>query len=165
MRQADGLETRIGEHGRSLSAGERQRLAIARALLKKPPVLVLDEATSALDAGTEGKVKRALDEAMRGRTTFIIAHRLARVRSATRILVFDHGRIVETGTFDELCARGGRSPSSRGPSSWCPGRRARRPEAATAAFPRPSQQTGLTPDEPTYPRREGTRLTNGEVAS
>ncbi|MBV9949908.1 MAG: ATP-binding cassette domain-containing protein, partial [Myxococcales bacterium] len=108
MRQADGLETRIGEHGRSLSGGERQRLAIARALLKNPPVLVLDEATSALDAGTEVKVKRALEEAMRGRTTFIIAHRLATVRSATRILVFDRGRIVETGTFDELCARGGR---------------------------------------------------------
>jgi glucan exporter ATP-binding protein len=108
MRQADGLDTVVGEHGRTLSGGERQRLAIARALLKNPPILLLDEATSALDAATEAKVKRALDEVMRGRTTFIIAHRLATVRSANRILVFEHGQVVEVGTFDELVARGGR---------------------------------------------------------
>jgi ATP-binding cassette subfamily B protein len=98
----------VGERGRSLSGGERQRLSIARALLKDPPILILDEATSALDATTERKVQAALDEVMKGRTTFVIAHRLATIRNATRILVFDHGRIIESGTFDELVARSGR---------------------------------------------------------
>jgi ATP-binding cassette, subfamily B, beta-glucan exporter len=108
IRQSDGLDTIIGERGRSLSGGERQRLSIARALLKNPPVLILDEATSALDAATERKLQRALDEVMKGRTTFVIAHRLATIRNADRILVFDHGRIVEAGSFDELVAKGGR---------------------------------------------------------
>ncbi|HEX2553179.1 MAG TPA: glucan ABC transporter ATP-binding protein/ permease [Microvirga sp.] len=107
-RQDEGLDTTIGERGRSLSGGERQRLSIARALLKNPPILVLDEATSALDAATERKLQAALDEVMRGRTTFVIAHRLATIRNADRILVFDSGRIVETGTFDDLVAKGGR---------------------------------------------------------
>ncbi|MGY2048716.1 glucan ABC transporter ATP-binding protein/ permease [Methylobacterium sp. JK268] len=107
-RQPDGLDTVIGERGRSLSGGERQRLSIARALLKNPPVLILDEATSALDAATERKLQAALEEVMRGRTTFVIAHRLATIRSADRILVFDHGRIVESGRFDDLVAQGGR---------------------------------------------------------
>jgi glucan exporter ATP-binding protein len=107
MRQPAGLEATVGERGRTLSGGERQRLSIARALLKNPPILILDEATSALDATTEAKVKRALDEVMRDRTTFVIAHRLATIRNATRIFVFDHGQIVETGTFAELVARGG----------------------------------------------------------
>ncbi|MBM6593457.1 glucan ABC transporter ATP-binding protein/ permease [Microvirga pudoricolor] len=107
-RQSDGLDTIIGERGRSLSGGERQRLSIARALLKNPPVLILDEATSALDAATEQKLQKALDEVMKGRTTFVIAHRLATIRNADRILVFDQGRVVETGTFDELVATGGR---------------------------------------------------------
>jgi ATP-binding cassette subfamily B protein len=107
-RQSDGLDTVIGERGRSLSGGERQRLSIARALLKNPPVLILDEATSALDAATERKLQMALEEVMKGRTTFVIAHRLATIRNADRILVFDQGRIVETGTFDELVAKGGR---------------------------------------------------------
>jgi ATP-binding cassette, subfamily B, beta-glucan exporter len=108
VRQMEGLDTVLGERGRSLSGGERQRLSIARALLKNPPILVLDEATSALDAATERKLQRALDEVMKGRTTFVIAHRLATIRNADRILVFEHGRIVETGTFDELVAKGGR---------------------------------------------------------
>jgi ATP-binding cassette subfamily B protein len=107
-RQMDGLDTVIGERGRSLSGGERQRLSIARALLKDPPVLILDEATSALDSATERKLQLALDEVMRGRTTFVIAHRLATIRNADRILVFEEGKIVETGTFDDLVAKGGR---------------------------------------------------------
>jgi ATP-binding cassette subfamily B protein len=106
-RQPEGLDTIVGERGRSLSGGERQRLSIARALLKDPPILILDEATSALDATTERKLQAALDEVMVGRTTFVIAHRLATIRHATRILVFDHGRVVEMGTFDELVAKGG----------------------------------------------------------
>ena len=106
-RNPDGLEAHIGERGRLLSGGERQRLAIARALLKDPPILILDEATSALDPVTEARVSQALDEVMKGRTTFVIAHRLATVRNATRILVFNNGRVVETGTYDELVQRGG----------------------------------------------------------
>jgi ABC-type multidrug transport system fused ATPase/permease subunit len=105
-RNPDGLEARIGERGRLLSGGERQRIAIARALLKNPPILILDEATSALDPLTEAKVQMALDEVMKGRTTFVIAHRLATIRNATRILVFQNGRIVESGTFEELLGRG-----------------------------------------------------------
>jgi ATP-binding cassette subfamily B protein len=107
-RKFKGFEDSVGERGRSLSGGERQRLSIARALLKNPPILILDEATSALDSDTEAKVMRALDEVMKGRTTFVIAHRLSTVRKASRILVFDAGRIVETGTFDELIKAGGR---------------------------------------------------------
>ena len=106
-RQGDGLNSTVGERGRMLSGGERQRLSIARALLKDPPILILDEATSALDAATEAKVKAALNEVMKGRTTFVIAHRLATVRNATRILVFDRGRIVESGSFDALVAKRG----------------------------------------------------------
>ncbi len=101
------FETSAGERGRMLSGGERQRLSIARALLKNPPILILDEATSALDAVTETRVNAALDEVMKGRTTFVIAHRLSTIRNATRILVFAHGRVIENGTFDELVAKGG----------------------------------------------------------
>ncbi len=107
-RQPDGLDTIIGERGRSLSGGERQRLSIARALLKNPPILILDEATSALDAATERKLQGALETVMEGRTTFVIAHRLATIRNADRILVFHEGKIVEAGTFDALVAEGGR---------------------------------------------------------
>ena len=107
-RNPDGFDADVGERGRSLSGGERQRLSIARALLKDPPILILDEATSALDAATEQRVLAALDEVMKNRTTFVIAHRLATIRKATHILVFDGGRIVESGTFDELHKLGGR---------------------------------------------------------
>jgi glucan exporter ATP-binding protein len=107
-RSERGFDARIGERGRLLSGGERQRLSIARALLKDPPILILDEATSALDAATEVKVSAALDEVMKGRTTFVIAHRLSTIRNATRILVFEQGRVIEGGTFDQLVAKGGR---------------------------------------------------------
>jgi glucan exporter ATP-binding protein len=107
-RNPDGFDADVGERGRSLSGGERQRLSIARALLKDPPILILDEATSALDAATEQRVLTALDEVMKNRTTFVIAHRLATIRKATHILVFDGGRIVESGTFEELHRLGGR---------------------------------------------------------
>jgi ATP-binding cassette, subfamily B, beta-glucan exporter len=104
----NGFGTNVGERGRLLSGGERQRLSIARALVKDPPILILDEATSALDAMTEAKLKAALDEVMKDRTTFVIAHRLSTVRTATRILVFDQGRVIESGTFDELIRLNGR---------------------------------------------------------
>ncbi|RXT49362.1 glucan ABC transporter ATP-binding protein/ permease [Bradyrhizobium betae] len=107
IERSGGFSTNAGERGRMLSGGERQRLSIARALLKDPPLLILDEATSALDAVTEAKVNAALDEVMKGRTTFVIAHRLSTIRNATRILVFENGRVIESGTFDELVAKGG----------------------------------------------------------
>jgi ATP-binding cassette subfamily B protein len=103
----NGYEFVIGERGAALSGGERQRIAIARAILKSAPILILDEATSALDNETEARVKRALEAARRGRTTFIIAHRLSTVRNADLILVFEKGRIVEAGSFDELAKSGG----------------------------------------------------------
>jgi len=106
-RTDQGFDTNAGERGRMLSGGERQRLSIARALLKDPPILILDEATSALDAVTEAKLNAALDEVMKGRTTFVIAHRLSTIRNATRILVFENGRVIESGTFDELVTKGG----------------------------------------------------------
>ena len=106
-RAPNGFDTPVGERGRAVSGGERQRLSIARALLKDPPILILDEATSALDAATEVRVQAALDEVMKHRTTFVIAHRLSTVRNATRIMVFENGRIVESGTFDELVRIGG----------------------------------------------------------
>jgi ATP-binding cassette, subfamily B, beta-glucan exporter len=107
-KQSDGIKTLIGERGRTLSGGERQRISIARALLKDPPIMILDEATAALDAGTEKKLQLALDAMRKGRTTFIIAHRLATVRNADRIMVFHDGEIVETGSFVGLVAKGGR---------------------------------------------------------
>jgi len=97
----------VGERGYRLSGGEKQRIAIARVLLKDPAVLVLDEATSALDTVSERVVQAALDEAARGRTTLAIAHRLSTIRHADVIFVIDAGRIVEQGTHDELLARGG----------------------------------------------------------
>jgi ATP-binding cassette subfamily B protein len=104
----EGYATIVGERGHRFSGGERQRLAIARTLLRNPPVLVLDEATSALDTRTELAVQEALDHLAAGRTTLTIAHRLSTVRAADQIIVLDHGRIVESGTHEELSALGGR---------------------------------------------------------
>nr|WP_196108790.1 MULTISPECIES: glucan ABC transporter ATP-binding protein/ permease [unclassified Ochrobactrum] len=108
LAKSDGYDTVVGERGSQLSGGERQRLAIARAILKDSPILVLDEATSALDVETEEKVKQAVDDLSHDRTTFIIAHRLSTVRSADLVLFMDKGHLVESGSFDELAARGGR---------------------------------------------------------
>ncbi len=103
----DGIDSTIGERGASLSGGQRQRLAIARALLKDAPILILDEATSALDNDSERLVQQALRTAMSGRTTIVVAHRLSTIEHADRIVVMDHGRIVEQGSHAQLLARGG----------------------------------------------------------
>ncbi|MPM64394.1 Lipid A export ATP-binding/permease protein MsbA [bioreactor metagenome] len=104
----DGLDTVVGARGHRFSGGERQRIAVARTLLRNPRVLILDEATSALDTNTEHGLQAALDHLATGRTTLTIAHRLSTIRDADQIVVLDHGRIVERGTHAELLALGGR---------------------------------------------------------
>ena len=103
----NGLSTTIGEHGGKLSGGQRQRIAIARAMIRNPQIILLDEATSALDNVSEFMVQKAMKELIRGRTTFIVAHRLSTIRDADRIVVVKKGRVEEVGTFDELMKRRG----------------------------------------------------------
>ncbi|WP_375585112.1 ABC transporter ATP-binding protein [Cyclobacterium xiamenense] len=103
----EGMDTRVGERGVKLSGGQRQRIAIARAILKDPAILILDEATSSLDAASEALVQEALDQLMRGRTTIIIAHRLATIRKVDRIYVLKDGKIIESGNHEQLAAKEG----------------------------------------------------------
>ena len=103
----DGLDTMVGERGHRFSGGEKQRLAIARLLLKQPSIVILDEATAHLNSESEAAVQRALTEALRGRTAVVIAHRLSTIRAADQILVLDHGRIVERGRHADLITAGG----------------------------------------------------------
>lgn len=103
----DGLEARVGERGIKLSVGEKQRVSIARALLRNPPILLLDEATASVDTETERQIQQALDQLMQGRTSFVIAHRLSTVRNADRIYVLEHGRVIESGNHDQLVSQNG----------------------------------------------------------
>jgi subfamily B ATP-binding cassette protein MsbA len=105
-RTPDGYKTEVGERGYMVSGGERQRIAIARALLKNPPILILDEATSALDSESEILVQKALQTLMKNRTVLVIAHRLSTVRDADKIIVMEHGRIVEIGSHADLLENG-----------------------------------------------------------
>lgn len=107
MELPDGYNTMLGERGMGLSGGQKQRIAIARAICTNPAILILDDATSAVDMETENQIQKALQEVMKGRTTFIIAHRISSLQHADEILVLDNGSIIERGTHDELLAGNG----------------------------------------------------------
>src|SRR5690606_6228734 len=107
LRRPGGLDAKVDERGANFSAGERQLIAFARALYKDAPLLILDEATASIDSDTEARLQAALEAVMHGRTALVIAHRLSTVRAVDRIVVFHRGRIVETGSHDELLAKGG----------------------------------------------------------